>query len=219
LDFKRKIIFGFSKINVNLTSRQSNLSVNFAVYTASAYFCKKHRTLIKKTTSELNRISPSEFKRSANDRITVVLDNIRSKQNIGSIFRICDAFGIGKIFLCGISACPPDREIERNALGATLSVRWKYFSSTSSCIHQLKECGHQIISIEQTHNSLLLNEFVFPQDKIALVFGNEVEGINEEVLKISHFCIEIPQRGTKHSLNVAVSAGIVLWEVIHKGLK
>lgn len=207
-----------SKINLNLRCEQLQLFLNLEILLYDLNLHKKSN-LIKKTTSELKRISPSEYKQRIDNRIVVVLDNIRSKQNIGSIFRTCDAFGIGKIILCGISACPPDREIERTALGATLSVSWEYFANACTCISQLKESGYTIISVEQTHQGHLLNEFEFPDSKIALVFGNEVEGIDENVLRTSDICIEIPQRGTKHSLNVAVSAGIALWQMIQRDLK
>lgn len=165
---------------------------------------------------ELNRINPQEFKANAKRNLVVVLDNIRSKQNIGSIFRTCDAFGIGKIFLCGISATPPDREIERTALGATLSVDWEYYQSSEECVAALKANNFKIISIEQTKMSQLLADIDFQDIQAAIVFGNEIQGVDEGILKISDLHLEIPQQGTKHSLNVAVSAGIVLWELAGK---
>lgn len=172
--------------------------------------------MIKKSMEELNRLAPEEFKEKASRNVVVVLDNIRSKQNIGSIFRTCDAFGIGKIYLCGISATPPDREIERTALGATLSVDWEYVESGPECVSQLKKQGYKIISVEQTKISIDLTDEICFDDKLAVVFGNEINGVDEEILQISDLHLEIPQKGTKHSLNVAVSAGIVLWELAGK---
>ena len=165
---------------------------------------------------ELNRLAPEEFKAKASRKMVVVLDNVRSKQNIGSIFRTCDAFGIGRIYLCGITATPPDREIERTALGATLSVEWEYAASSLECVKNLKANDYKIISIEQTHLSQFLPIPELHDIKAAVVFGNEINGVDEEILKISDFHLEIPQQGTKHSLNVAVSAGIVLWELAGK---
>ncbi|MEJ5302881.1 MAG: RNA methyltransferase [Bacteroidales bacterium] len=172
--------------------------------------------MIKKSMEELNRINPQEFKANAKRNLVVVLDNIRSKQNIGSIFRTCDAFGIGIIFLCGISATPPDREIERTALGATLSVDWEYYQSSVECVAKLKAENYKIISIEQTKMSQLLTDIDFQDIRAAIVFGNEIQGVDEDILKLSDLHLEIPQQGTKHSLNVAVSAGIVLWELAGK---
>ncbi|MGC8864281.1 MAG: RNA methyltransferase [Bacteroidales bacterium] len=172
--------------------------------------------MIKKSMKELNRLAPEEFKEKASHNLVVVLDNIRSKQNIGSIFRTCDAFGIGKIYLCGISATPPDREIERTALGATLSVDWEYMASGPECISYLKEQGYKIISVEQTKMSINLTQGNRLEDRLAVVFGNEINGVDEVILRNSDFHLEIPQKGTKHSLNVAVSAGIVLWELAGK---
>lgn len=167
---------------------------------------------------ELNRLELKEYKEKANPNVVVVLDNVRSKQNIGSIFRTCDAFGIGKIYLCGISATPPDREIERTALGATLSVEWEYVGDSEECVKKLKDNHYKLISIEQTKISQLLPGPQVQGPKIAIIFGNEINGVDENILKISDLHIEIPQKGTKHSLNVAVSAGIVLWELIGKNI-
>lgn len=176
-------------------------------------FAKKP-ILIKKTIDELQRITPEEYRKQAGQEVVVVLDNIRSRQNTGSIFRTCDAFLVGKIHLCGITATPPDREIERTALGATLSVAWQYWPETLKCIESLREEGFRIISIEQTHNSISLQD-INPESggRMALVFGNEVNGVDEHIVTQSDLCIEIPQQGTKHSLNVAITAGIVLWEL------
>lgn len=145
--------------------------------------------------------------------MTVVLDNVRSMHNIGSIFRTADGFAVEQICLCGITACPPHREIEKTALGATQSVNWKYFESTLQAVEQLRTEGYAIIAIEQAENSTMLNEFNLQEGvKYALIFGNEVNGVEEEVMTTIDACIEIPQFGTKHSFNIVVSAGIVLWE-------
>jgi 23S rRNA (guanosine2251-2'-O)-methyltransferase len=162
---------------------------------------------------ELNRASLAEFKAMEKFPVAVVLDNVRSMHNIGSIFRTADGFAVEQICLCGITACPPHREIEKTALGATQSINWKYFETTLQAVEQLRAEGHAIIAIEQAENSTMLNEFV-PEEgvKYALIFGNEVNGVDEEVMAKIDACIEIPQFGTKHSFNIVVSAGIVLWE-------
>jgi 23S rRNA (guanosine2251-2'-O)-methyltransferase len=171
----------------------------------------------KLTMNELNRLSVDEFKTAPKIPIILVLDNIRSQNNIGSIFRTADAFRIESIYLCGITATPPHREIHKTALGATESVDWKYFSSTLEAIEELKTRDYYILAVEQTHNGTLLTNFIpSAEDKLAIVFGNEVSGIAEEVIKKAHVCIEIPQYGTKHSLNISVSVGIVLWDVFTK---
>jgi 23S rRNA (guanosine2251-2'-O)-methyltransferase len=172
----------------------------------------------KLANEELNRISVEDYKKTAKTPIVLVLDNVRSLNNIGSIFRTADAFLIEKIFLCGITATPPHREIHKTALGATESVDWEYIESTTNCIHQLKAKGYKVISIEQADKSIMLNQFKidFSENKYALIFGNEVEGVSEDVVAISDYCIEIPQFGTKHSLNIAVSAGMVIWEFCRK---
>jgi tRNA G18 (ribose-2'-O)-methylase SpoU len=167
----------------------------------------------KLQNSELNRLSIDEFKQVRKLPIVVVLDNIRSLHNIGAVFRTGDAFRIDSIFLCGISSTPPSAEIHKSALGAEDSVEWHYFDSPVDAINILKQKGYTIISIEQTNDSLMLNEFVpNTNKKYALVFGNEVRGISQSVVEISDLCIEIPQEGTKHSLNVSVSIGVVLWD-------
>jgi tRNA G18 (ribose-2'-O)-methylase SpoU len=167
----------------------------------------------KTSNSQLNRISVQEFKETEKSPLVVVLDNIRSQSNTGSVFRTCDAFRIGKLFLCGITATPPHREIEKTALGATQSVDWEYFEHTIDCISALKAQGYRIFTIEQAEPKMLLGDFFVEKDKkTALVFGNEINGVADQVMAVADACIEIPQFGTKHSLNVAVSAGIVLWE-------
>jgi len=169
----------------------------------------------KLSMSDLNRFSLQEFKDSEKTPVTVVLDNIRSMNNIGSIFRSCDAFAAQKLCLCGITATPPNRDINKTALGATESVEWQYFANTVDCIKKFKSKGYKIFSLEQTLNSTKLNKFDFQYcSPCVLVFGNEVEGITQEVIDMSDKVIEIPQFGTKHSLNVAVTCGIILWEFV-----
>jgi 23S rRNA (guanosine2251-2'-O)-methyltransferase len=166
---------------------------------------------------ELNRASVSEFKNQDKLPVTVVLDNIRSMHNIGSIFRTSDGFAVEQIYLCGITAQPPHREIEKTALGATQSVNWTYFETPLQAIEKLRADGYQIIAIEQAENSTMLNEFVpLINNKYALILGNEVNGVSDEVMQQIDTCIEIPQFGTKHSFNVVVSAGIVLWDFYAK---
>ena len=166
---------------------------------------------------ELNRASVNEFKRQDKLPVTVVLDNIRSMHNIGSIFRTSDGFAVEQIYLCGITAQPPHREIEKTALGATQSVNWTYFETPIQAVEQLRSDGYQIIAIEQAENSTMLNEFIpLNNNKYALILGNEVNGVSDEVMNQVDTCIEIPQFGTKHSFNVVVSAGIVLWDFYAK---
>ena len=173
---------------------------------------------VKKISMEcLGRISPDEFKKSKKAPICVVLDNIRSLQNVGSIFRTSDAFRIERIFLCGITGQPPSREIEKTALGATESVDYVYFEKTEDAITALKSQNWKVVSIEQTTNSISLEKFkVEETEKYALVLGNEVFGVQEEVIAMSDAVIEIPQFGTKHSLNVSISGSIVIWDFYSK---
>ncbi len=166
---------------------------------------------------ELNRLNTEEFRSAEKFPIVVVLDNIRSQNNTGSVFRTCDAFRVEKLCLCGITATPPHREIHKTALGAEESVKWKYYPATSEAIMELKAAGYMVLALEHTTNSLMLQDFVIPaENKIALVFGNEVEGINDESLKLADACLEIPQFGTKHSINVSVAVGVTLWEILKK---
>ncbi len=168
----------------------------------------------KLKNEELNRLQLDEYKSQKKYPIVVVLDNLRSAHNVGSIFRTCDAFLIEKICLCGISPCPPKKEIRKTALGATESVNWQYFDETMDCIHQLKEENYQIISVEQANKSTSLEDFTIDKSsKMALVFGHEVEGVDERCITGSNHVLEIPQQGTKHSFNVSVSVGIVLWHL------
>ena len=148
--------------------------------------------------------------------IVVVLDNIRSMHNIGSIFRSCDAMGNCSIFLCGICATPPSKEIHKTALGSTDSVSWKYFETTKDAVINLKNNNYQIIVVEQTEKSVSLSEFQTQSKKIALIFGNEVRGVGEEIINLSEKCIEINQYGFKKSINVSVAAGIILWAIKNK---
>ncbi len=162
---------------------------------------------------ELGRVDVATFKSTTKTPIVIVLDNIRSMNNIGSVFRSADAFAVEAVYLCGITAQPPHREIEKTALGATESVQWKYFESTHLAIQDLKQNNFQIAAIEQVQNSVSLAKLaVDTNEKYALVFGNEVMGVDQEVINQSDMCIEIPQFGTKHSFNISVTAGIVLWE-------
>ena len=171
----------------------------------------------KLKNSELNRISIEEFKSSEKTPIVVILDNIRSLNNIGSLFRTSDAFLIEKIYLCGITAKPPHKDIHKTALGATDSVDWEYSKNTIGVVRKLKGEGFTIISIEQTENAIMLQEFKLDTNrKYAVIFGNEVKGVQQEVVDESDYAIEIPQFGTKHSFNISVSAGIVLWELFKK---
>jgi 23S rRNA (guanosine2251-2'-O)-methyltransferase len=166
---------------------------------------------------ELNRVSVAEFKESEKLPLVVVLDNVRSMHNIGSIFRTADGFAIEQIYLCGITAQPPHREIEKTALGATQSVNWKHFATTLDAVESLRNDGYEIIAIEQAAGSTMLHTYQPDANKkFALIFGNEVNGVDEEVMTKIDECIEIPQFGTKHSFNITISAGIVLWDFFAK---
>lgn len=165
----------------------------------------------KLTTAELNRPTIEEYGQRDKLSVVVVLDNIRSHNNTGSVFRTADAFLIGEIYLCGITACPPHRDIHKTALGAEDSVKWQYFENTvDACMH-LRELGYKIYAVEQTEGSTMLQDFQF-EEKTAVVMGNEVDGVSDEVVEICDGAIELPQSGTKHSLNVSVCAGIVMWK-------
>ena len=171
----------------------------------------------KLRNNELKRLSVNEFKSSKKTPIIVVLDNIRSCNNIGSVFRTSDALLIEKIYLCGITATPPNNEIRKTALDAEKSVDWEYLANTEDVVKKLKASGCKVYAIEQVENSILLPDFTPRKDeKIALVFGNEVKGVKQSVVNICDGSIEIPQFGTKHSFNISVSAGIVLWDIFQK---
>lgn len=164
---------------------------------------------------ELGRVSEEEFKAQEKFPITVVLDNIRSLNNVGTFFRTCDAFNVKEIILCGITGTPPHREINKTAIGATESVSWRYVENVDDAIKELKKSGKKICAIEQTEDTHFLNDMnVSLGDEYALVFGNEVDGVQQSVINSSDFVIEIPQFGTKHSLNVSVCAGVCLWEFV-----
>ena len=171
----------------------------------------------KLKTDELNRLSIEEFKNTKKNPIVVVLDNVRSLNNVGSAFRTADAFAVEKLYLCGITGTPPNREINKTAIGAQDSVEWKYFADTSAALLHLKEEGFTIIALEQTTESTLLQDFVpHITKKYAFVFGNEVFGVDEKALELVDECLEIPQFGTKHSLNVSVTIGVALWDYLKK---
>ncbi len=173
--------------------------------------------MFKKQMDELERLSKEAFQQAKKSPMVVVLDNVRSMHNVGSVFRTCDAFLVEKIYLCGFTPNPPHREIQKTALGATETVAWEATESIINLIQKLKENEYQVYAVEQTHNSISLDTFSPPkQTKIALVFGNEADGVNEEVIKCCDGAIEIPQFGSKHSFNISVSAGIVLWDIFNK---
>lgn len=163
--------------------------------------------------SELGRLDVPAFKSADKVPVTIVLDNVRSLHNVGSAFRTADAFRIEKIWLTGITGTPPHREIEKTALGATESVDWEYASQPEEAVRQLKALGYHIAVVEQTTESSSLRNFTMPQKKLCLVFGNEVHGVSEPVIELADEALEIPQSGTKHSLNISVCVGIVVWEV------
>ena len=168
---------------------------------------------------ELGRQSVETFKNTDKIPVIAVLDNIRSALNVGSVFRTADAFAIEGIIICGISATPPNREITKTAIGATESVAWSYHKDIKEAVAGLKADGYTIIGIEQTTNSISLDGFLPKRQKIAVIFGNEVDGISDSIMEDLDLALEIPQYGTKHSLNVAVCAGIVLWELSQKFLR
>ncbi len=170
------------------------------------------RFMHKLSMDELNRISKEDFEKAEKLPIIIVLDNIRSLSNVGAFFRTADAFRIGELFLCGITACPPHREIHKTALGADETVKWRYFESTVAACQELKAEGYRIFAVEQVEGSIALQDFKF-EPHTAYILGNEVEGVSEEVLPFCEGAIELPQEGTKHSINVSVCAGIVMWKL------
>ena len=171
----------------------------------------------KRTMQELNRLTVEEFKAAEKMPVVIVLDNIRSQNNIGSIFRTADAFRLEGIYLCGITATPPHREIHKTALGATDSVDWHYFTNTLEAVTDLVAGGYTVLAVEQAEGSIMLHDFrPATGTKIAIVFGNEVNGIDDEVLPQVSGCLEIPQFGTKHSINVSVAVGMVIWDIFNK---
>ncbi|RZS92304.1 SpoU rRNA methylase family protein [Aquimarina brevivitae] len=171
----------------------------------------------KLKNSELDRKTIAEFKDAKKTPILIILDNIRSLNNIGSVFRTADAFLIEKIYLCGITATPPHKDIQKTALGATDTVSWEYQKDTASLIEQLKAEGVQVIAIEQAEDAIMLNDFrPEAKKKYAVVFGNEVKGVQQSIVTASDAVIEIPQYGSKHSLNISVSTGVVIWDLFCK---
>lgn len=163
--------------------------------------------------NELNRKTEEEFRKSQKNKIVVVLDNVRSQHNIGSVFRTCDAFLVESVYLCGICATPPNQEIHKTALGAEKTVKWQYCEKTADAVMELIHAGYEPVAIEQTEKSIMLDEVEFEKDKAyAFIFGNEVKGVDQAVIDLCGSTLEIPQFGTKHSFNISVCAGIVLWE-------
>ncbi len=171
----------------------------------------------KLKNEELKRLSTKDFKNAEKSPVVIVLDNIRSLNNIGSVFRTADAFRIEKIMLCGITTPPPHKDIQKTALGATESIDWEYIGHTTDAIKKLKQEGYRVYAIEQVDSAMKLDQFQPPKDiKSAYIFGHEVKGVDPEVVSLVDACIEIPQFGTKHSFNIAVSAGIVMWDLFTK---
>ena len=163
--------------------------------------------------TELNRLTPEAFKASRKIPLVVVLDHVRSLNNVGSVFRTSDAFRVEAIYLCGITACPPHAEIHKTALGAEETVDWKYFNDTLEAVENLRQMGYTICAIEQAKGSVMLDKLLLDKTKkYAVILGNEVKGVQQTVVDKCDMCIEIPQYGTKHSLNVSVTAGIVIWD-------
>lgn len=171
----------------------------------------------KLSMDELNRLMPEEFKNTPKTPLTIVLDNIRSLSNVGSIFRTADAFLVKEIILCGITATPPHKEIQKTALGATETVAWRYFTNPVEAVNELKSKGVAVFAVEQTDQKIWAQDFN-PNEftEVALVLGNEVKGVSDDVMEIVDGSIEIPQFGTKHSLNISIAAGIMIWEVYRK---
>ena len=176
---------------------------------------KKMRKL---SMAELNRKSAEEFREAPKMPIIVVLENVRSAYNVGSVFRTADAFLLEAVYLCGYTAFPPHKEIRKTALGADETVRWKHFKKTAEAVEELRAEGYKIYSVEQAEKSQLLQDFE-PEEKIAVVFGNEVTGVEQSTIALTDGCIEIPQLGMKHSLNVSVAAGVVVWEMVRERIK
>ena len=171
----------------------------------------------KLENQELSRLNLQSFKNHSKNPLVIILDDVRSLNNVGSAFRTADAFLVEKIYLCGITGKPPHREINKTALGATESVDWEHNDEVTKVAERLKEQDYKIVVVEQTDASELLMDFLpGPENKYALVFGNEVFGVNENLLPLAHHCLEIPQYGTKHSLNISVSIGIVVWSLLEK---
>ena len=171
----------------------------------------------KLLNEELNRKSVEEFKKALKTPIIIVLDNVRSLNNVGSVFRTADAFLVEAVYLCGITGTPPNKDIQKTALGSTESVAWKYYKTTPGAVNELKQNGYIVYAVEQTESAIMLNNFKLGKnEKLAVVFANEVKGVQQGIIDPSNGVIEIPQVGTKHSLNIAVSVGIVIWDIFQK---
>lgn len=171
----------------------------------------------KLKNNELHRKSIEEFKKADKQPIVIVLDNVRSLNNVGSVFRTADAFLIEAIYLCGITGIPPHREIQKTALGATESIHWEYFKTTNEAFKKLKKDKYKLVALEQTENSISLKNYRWNHhERTALIFGNEIKGVHQEIINQCDCSIEIPQLGTKHSFNISVSVGIVLWDLFNK---
>lgn len=167
----------------------------------------------KLNTEEIIRLTPKEFKETPKIPLVVILDNVRSLHNVGSVFRTSDAYCVEKVILCGITATPPNAEIHKSALGAEFSVDWEYYKETTEVVNELKQAGYTMLAIEQAHDSINMDTFKAEKgNKYAVILGNEVKGVQQSVIDLSDGCLELPQFGTKHSLNVSVTAGIVIWE-------
>tara|TARA_R110000737_G_scaffold84841_4_gene117329 strand:+ start:143 stop:748 length:606 start_codon:yes stop_codon:yes gene_type:complete len=194
--------------------------VYFCRYAGDIFSLKKYFFMRKISNDELNRLSVDDFKTTKKFPIAVVLDNVRSMHNVGAAFRTADAFAVKKILPCGITATPPHREIHKTALGSTETVEWKYFPTTTEAIQSLKKEGYKIFVVEQTDEKIFLQDFEpVADEKYAFVFGHEVFGVSDEAVALADAAIEIPQFGTKHSLNITVSLGVVIWDVVSKMLK
>jgi tRNA G18 (ribose-2'-O)-methylase SpoU len=200
----------------------SSLDRNQFTILLAIVYCKQaiiFARMRKLSMDELNRKSVDEFKDAEKNKVIVVLENIRSMQNVGSVFRTADAFLVEAIYLIGYTPQPPHRDIHKTALGATETVKWKYFPKTVDAIAELKASGYKVIAIEQAEGSILLQDFKKEEKvRIAIIFGNEAEGVEQETLLQCDGCIEIPQFGMKHSLNISVAAGVVLWEIVRTGI-
>ncbi len=171
----------------------------------------------RKSMDDLGRIDATQAHSAHKHPIIVILDDVRSMQNVGSVFRTCDAFAVQALYLCGYTPQPPHRDIHKTALGATETVAWKHFPDVADAIRAAREEGCRILSVEQAHNSTQLQSAAYDGSKVALILGNEVTGVSDAALQLSDGCLEIPQWGSKHSLNVSVTAGIVLWELVRAG--
>jgi tRNA G18 (ribose-2'-O)-methylase SpoU len=192
------------------------LLIHLSQYISDDCKNKESFSMRKLKITELHRISPEEFKAAEKMPLVVVLDNVRSLHNVGSVFRTSDAFRVQAVYLCGITAVPPHPEIHKTALGAENTVEWKYFADVLDAVAELKAQGYTIAAVEQAENSIPPEDVPAIDCKYAVILGNEVHGVNQEAMNRCDYCIEIPQFGTKHSLNVSVAAGIIIWEFFNK---